>query len=240
MLAYILISYGPRPQGSLSDAHSGARVQRRNLRNFVQSREDVRTHRVVCDYCRKPKNLDSLPQLAKALSEARRAGISVLIDDFRRLFAHVADREQRMLLYDQLKPYGDIFYSIRTQGKLSELSEHQLLFHLSASPPIRYSVEPCPSRQQSLLERRWQTAKAIEESIKVRGERADEKALALAEIFMSLKTADHGPTYQQIAEEANRQGIRTTRGNDWSAATVYRSLKRFERFDAEGPVSGSA
>ena len=101
-------------------------------------------------------------------------------------------------------------------------------------------MEPCPSRQQSLLERRWQTAKAIEESIKVRGERADEKALALAEIFMSLKTADHGPTYQQIAEEANRQGIRTTRGNDWSAATVYRSLKRFERFDAEGPVSGSA
>jgi hypothetical protein len=58
---------------------------------------------------------------------------------------------------------------------------------------------------------------------------ADMKAEELAKLREELSSADHTPTLKQIADEANARGIQTTRGKDWSAASVQRQLKRLEK-----------
>ncbi len=69
------------------------------------------------------------------------------------------------------------------------------------------------------------TAKGWETSIRVRQERARQRAVDLAPVIAELQ-ASGATTLQAIAAALNERGVPTVRGGEWSAVQVSRILAR--------------
>jgi hypothetical protein len=68
-----------------------------------------------------------------------------------------------------------------------------------------------------------------ESAHKARGERADERALALASVLAEIR-AGGSPSLYTIGAELMRRGIPTANGNQfWGATQVRNVLKRLDR-----------
>lgn len=69
------------------------------------------------------------------------------------------------------------------------------------------------------------TVKGRETSVRVRQERAGQRAAALAPIIEEIRSGG-ATTLQATADALNARGIRTSRGGSWSAVQVSRVLAR--------------
>lgn len=226
LIPYLLLTYGPKPQGSV-EKHPAAKQQIANLRSLFSERESQHNLACVFDHSRRYASLPDLPILRQALEFAEEKGKTVLIDDFRRLFAHYAGSDRSAFLLELLE-FKNSIRDMRTTRLLGMLSERQLA-HLSFSEgPIRYARVPTPRTKLSPLERQQQTRFAIRASKRARSNAADAKARELSTLKDELTKTNEKFTYKRLAEVANEKGFRTTHYKPWTAAAVSRALKRLE------------
>ena len=85
------------------------------------------------------------------------------------------------------------------------------------------------------VERLQQTRAATRISAISRAQRADDLAHQLADLREELALAQGPTTLDEIAREANGRGLRTSRGNEWTASAVARALTRIRKAGADGP-----
>lgn len=227
MIFYVLLTHGAKPFGS-AENHPAARAQLANLKAFRAEKEPP-VEGIIADYQRKVTGLASLPKLSGTLDIALNGGGGlVVMDNIARLFAACDARHRRDLLMELLR-YKAHFLGLRQGGLLSHLNETQLKFMASGRETTRYTYGGTrPRNNLSKAERQMQTADAALASRIARGQAADEKAHQLDTIRRDLARKHENPTFRMIAEEANSQGITTTRGGTWSSSTVGRSLGRLD------------
>lgn len=222
---YALITHGPRPRKELA-RYPAARQQILNLKHLADRLEGQNLG-VSHDYAREVESLDSLPVLKNLLEQVDGKNARVVIDDYRRIFAR-CPQHLRSDLFTELEHYGWHFIDLKLTHHLGDLHLVQKVALLSATSPIRFQLEPIPRRQRPLQERRDQTHMASIVSQVVRTKNADKKAHELAELKKRLKKSGQPITARAIAEQANLESLETTRGNEWTASSVARALKRID------------
>ncbi|MCI2395073.1 recombinase family protein [Aliiroseovarius sediminis] len=182
---------------------------------------------VYHDYAREVKGLSSLPTLKHLLDQIDGKKGRVVIDDYRRIFAR-CPQKLRFDLLAELEQFGWHFLDLKLRAHIGELSQLQKMTLLTASSPIKFELKPVPRAERPLEERQRQTRKAAAVSRIIRTKNADSKARELAELKESLKKGGRSTSAKALAAHANEQGIKTTRGGEWSASSVRRVLKRIE------------
>ncbi|WP_226629776.1 recombinase family protein [Alloyangia pacifica] len=176
------------------------------------------------DYCRNVRGLGSLPALQKHLQ----AGGSVLLDDIGRLFRACESSGLRKALHRELLPYASSIRGVRQNMKvLSDLSQAhtELLFSGQLDPKF---VLVSSKRKRSSVDLAEQTFAATEASALARHDAALKVARQLGEVRDRMVASGEKATLARIAEQANADGLRTTRGSLWRADTVSRALKRLK------------
>ncbi|PYG26274.1 hypothetical protein [Pelagimonas varians] len=225
-IAYLLLTHGPKPKGPIRD-HPAVRQQLANLESFIAEKGKPEAFVFVADYARQHRSLKDLPKLEHVLKVAQDNDTTVIIDDFRRLFAHYAGTEVGQFL-EELRVFKDQFIDLKTGMRLGRFSQNQLLLLCVTESPIKYVRAPTPRKPRSLEDRQSQTQKAKAISKSVRSKAANEKALELTDLRDKLQDETREVTLTQLADAASEAGLRTTRNNLWTASSVGRSLKRFE------------
>ena len=226
LLYYALITHGPNPE------YWPARKKRelrpvRNLMAFHKHKAGDNKFKLEIEYCRCIRNPASLPKLRALLVTAKQHGLSVITDDFRRIFAR-CQSDYRAQCYVDLEAYGDHFIDLRTArplGQLEEVTLRQILFH---DGPVTFKIKSEKQEKEPTPWGRNQVKEATKASAKVRALKADRKAEQLSEIRAELSEDGKAPTLKEIAEEANARGVTTSRDNHWTASTVQRALKRLQ------------
>lgn len=222
--AYVLLTHGAKPKGSIEN-HPAARQQISNLRGAALEFESLADLRIAYDYARGFSKLADLPNFLKLLEAFKEHNGTVLIDDFRRLFANHSG-DDRAALLDELLEFKENIRDLKTSKLLGELSQAQVTLICASESPIKFTRTPVPRGHRAKDERQLQTQKAIYASRKVRSSVADAKARDLAEMRDRLAATSNEVSNRQIADAANAEGLRTTRGKLWNPAGFNRMLKR--------------
>ncbi|WP_412552411.1 hypothetical protein [Shimia sp. MIT1388] len=222
--AYVLLTHGPKPKGSIEN-HPAARQQISNLRGAALEFESLADLRIAYDYARSFSKLADLPNFLKLLKAFKKHNGTVLIDDFRRLFANHSG-DDRAALLDELLDFKENIRDLKTSKLLGELSQTQVTLICAAESPVKFARTPAPRAPRAKDERQLQTQKAVDASRKVRSSAADAKARELAELRDRLAATSNEVSNRQLADAANAEGLRTTRGKLWKPAGVNRMLKR--------------
>jgi hypothetical protein len=176
------------------------------------------------DYCRKGTGLASFPTLVTCLRSCKGTRAKVLMDDIRRLFA-ICEPGCRQDPLTDLIDYGDHLVGLR-QDLYNTAVQKDMSHFLKCNRPIRYRYGNIVSLL-SEEDRRAQTARATARSGANRGLLADRMADTLVELREELMAAEGSAhSHRRLADIANDRGLRTTRGNQWTRATVARVLKR--------------
>lgn len=230
---YALISYGPKPKGQLGN-HPGYRQQRANLYGCITNKAPDEEIVGYYDYARSFRSLDDLPQLKKLLNVMNEVDSALLIDDFRRLFAH-CEKDFQLSFWEELKAYPGRLRDIRTGQDLDKLSHNQALLILSSTKPIKFVYAPTPRAPRSKDDLQDQTAMAVKASQLSRKTAADDLAQQLYALKQNLLKTRQTVTYQALADHANDTGLRTNHRKPWTAAKVGNMLRRHETL-----VSGTA
>ncbi len=224
--AYVLLSHGPKPKGSIEN-HPAARQQISNLRGATRELESLVDLRILHDYSRNFSKLADLPNLLKLLKAIKEHNGAILIDDFRRLFANHSG-DNRVALFDELLEFKESIRDLRTAKLLGELTQTQITLICAAESPVKFVRTPSPREPRAKIERQLQTQKAVDASRQARSIAADGKARELADLRNLLAATSNDVSNRKIADAANAEGLRTTRGNLWNPAAVDRMLKRLE------------
>jgi|GEM_PF-3416466 len=224
---YVILSHGPKPTGPLGK-HEAARQQLINL-NAYQRAEGIENVKVAFDYAREVKNLDALPDLKYFLDRAKGRPTKIIIDDYRRIF-HRCPIPARQELLNELLKYGPHFADMRLKLTLGGLDNAGRALLLNDTGPVKFQLEPTPPqrRPSSKMFRKKQTSAATMASQKTRNLNADKKAKELSELKQRLAQKNLRPTLAEIAKAANEEGLKTTRGGNWTTSSVQRVLKRIE------------
>ncbi|MBV0912504.1 hypothetical protein [Anianabacter salinae] len=230
LLGYVMVSYGARPR-SVPELQKlpGAAGQLRALRAFKEYSASGSDMHLTFDYARRISGLSDLPNLHKTLNELVQA------DDPGRLhmsIQHILARStNRELMVAELAPFASRITDVRYGWKGEILSlRPDFLIHdvwaLRRTPRFEKKAKNGPSEAG-----REQTRNATASSARSRAIDANRLAEQLSGIAKTIepKPRRDRPTAQQIADEANARGLRTSRGNPWNAAAVHRALKRLER-----------
>jgi hypothetical protein len=227
MLGYIILTYGPKPLPNLKD-HPAARQQLANLQYFAkQNKSEVKSAKY--DYSRNITGFQSLPTLEKTLFLLRehKSG-ALIIDDLTRLFK-ACPIDKRGDLYEELIPFGAHIYGVRQKKTLSKINGSMLTALYSGYGSSRYILAKTQVQKKSNAERQMQTEDALIASQMSRTNTANQNSEKLDLIRSQLITENAVVTNAMIAEEANRQSFKTSRGGKWRRDTVSRTLKRLEQ-----------
>ncbi|SMO80502.1 hypothetical protein SAMN06265173_11527 [Thalassovita litoralis] len=224
LLCYVFVSYGPNPT-LRPESYLEGLPQTRALQAWVQERLPDQVCRYYCDYRRRVRSLSDLPRLRAVLTVAREVDAPVFIDDFSRVFARCETIEGAVALVEELRALGGRFYDLKRGKVFVDLTQGELgdLLKLALG---RIGLEGV--RKARGASGNAQTAKATQMSLRVRRIRADRVAEALLKLRDRLREEHGAVGLRQLAEAANLEGLRTSRGGMWSVSTVQRSLKRLE------------
>jgi len=225
--AYLIATHGRR---EVTEDHPAVRQQVANIRIFVrkvQSRteeqEGGKTN-YYFDYARKVRGLSSLPKLERALTRVSE-GHFLIMDGLSRLWRACPNREARDRLLADLELYSSKLFGVRQISPLSDLTRETIDLLMSGALNPRFQLAPREDKRPH-IKRQLQTASASVMSKKVRRSAADAKAHELHKIRDELQAGADRVTNKMIADRANEQGLRTTRGGPWRPDTVARQLKR--------------
>lgn len=223
---YVLISHGPNPRYRPKEYRQTLASYK--LFKLAMERSSVDSDfDFWFDYARKVDGLSSLPVLKELLEASKTMDARLITDDFRRIFSR-CPLDNRIALLNEIREHGRHFKDLRTRQSITELSDSLVRSIVLHEGPVRFQLPGTNKKTEPTAEGRRQTAPATAVSKRIRGHVADKKAEELAKLREELSSADHTPTLKQIADEANARGIQTTRGKDWSVASVQRQLKRLE------------
>jgi len=231
VFAYLLIDYGPKPTGSILRCKAAGQ-QIRNFRHAMKSLESDISPMVFYDYSRTRTKLIHLPKLEGMLTRVKDNGGIILIDDFRRFFVK-CDLKQRQNLFNELSSYAGHLRDFRTSKDIGDLSHAVARNILEVESPLQFSMVKASRLTMSADEKHQQTRKATRASQSVRADAANQKARELHMLKVELLKAREAITDTELASEAKKKGLTTTRGGQWSSSSVKRALKRIE-----GPPQG--
>lgn len=198
----------------------GLAAQDRDIRLFLESFSVV-PYEVIAEFTEVSTGTDdSRPELANALSMARKHGAELLVSKLDRLSRKVsfiatlmddpkvqlrvaamprADKFQ-LHIYAALAEQEREFISIRTKAALKEAKARGVKLGGARDKTMKRNVV----MQQNAKDR----------AVKVQG------------IVQPLREA--GKSLREIAAELNRAGVATARGGEWQASQVKRTLERLE------------
>lgn len=215
MIFYVLLSYGRKPDGSIRN-HPAAAAQMRLFDDVVEHYKPKEDKRFF-DYARRVTGIASLPKLqAFMIALSERGNGTVSIDDLSRIF-RICPWNMRNQLLDDLLVFKAHLHSITHRKALIDFSDTEiknLIIH--------------PEKSKSLARTRGNrdSSTARKSSMKVRREKALQKAEALKRLEDRLLEANTNVSWRMIAEAANAAGLRTTRGQLWTASNVARTMER--------------
>jgi len=154
------------------------------------------------------------------------AGQNLLLDDLSRLFRGCPSTAARHALIRELEPHACQLVGLRQGGNLGNLSNSQIALLASGQLDPRYRYAASSKTTRNVEDGIAQTKAAKIASLRARRQAADAKAQELQTIRDALQTQSSRVTNKMIADRANEQGLRTTRGGLWRPDTVARQLKR--------------
>jgi hypothetical protein len=177
--------------------------------------------------------LRSLPKLARCLAAELKGDKQVFIDDMRRVF-YSCPIAHRRTLFEEIWPFAPIIFEVARSGSaLSTRTKSEMIALLLVDRPVRYRAVPKERLQLSESARKRQTRIARYQSARSRAATADRKATQLNALKSEMLATQAQVTNKALADEANERGLKTTRGNDWTPATVKRTLDRLRQADRE-------
>ncbi len=214
-----------------------ARAQQ--LRNKEDFEEICEVSLTLIEKVARVTNLASLPILRACLLHARQEGARVVMDDLRRVF-HRCDIPDRLALMKELLVYRHHLGDLRHENQLlSQFGVEGLQELLYVSRPPSFEMFPRNPPLRPKARRKQQTARARTVSAAVRGRKADAAADRLIALRRELLGSHGAVSLQCIADHAHARGLRTTRGNDWTAAGISRALNRRSADErAQGTTKG--
>lgn len=233
--AYLLAGYGRR-YGFSPEQHPATQAQVRLFREMVAAKKPDVEFFWIFDYARQVRTLDDLPNLKAVLETFRQVGKSVVSVPDLTLIFRKANLDDRLRLLREIEAYDAHIVDVSRGGRrISALRKKEVYAILT------YRVTGMPTRQTRTASSNTTTikkaaGKANKVSAISRGRRADAAAKKLAQIRDKFAADGVDCSMTAIAKEANRAGLRTTRGNDWTASTVGRALRRLEK---EHSIEGS-
>ncbi len=227
MFAYLLLAYGKKPdQDTKILSHAAARSQFRNFRALIPA-QVLKQVAFVADYARKIECLDDLPNLASRLRSFRNVGEgTIIVDDFARLF-RACEPHHRVALMNELEEFGSHISSLRHSSKLSKISgetKRLIILHpeLTRNRPIRGAKRIGTTPEN----RAEQTAMARGASLESRRTAAAVRRDAVLAMKADLEADGIPRSAAEVAEEANRRGLRTGHGRLWSKRAVQDMIRQ--------------
>jgi len=213
IIAYLIATHGPK---TVTLSHPAVKKQVQNLRDFARAEEIPAPLRWVSDHSRRVIGIDSLPKLKQVLE----TGTSLIMDDLSRLFRGCPSEAERLALLRDLEPHGYQLVGLRQGKNLGNLSNSQIALLASGQLDPRYRYAASSKTTRNVEDGIAQIKAAKIASLRARRQAADSKAQELQTIRDALQTQSSRVTNKMIAERANEQGLRTTRGGLWRADTV--------------------
>lgn len=222
MIRYALATYGRRPASSDAwSEHPEIRTQL-VLTKFLATRQGHEVFGVAFDYHRAPRTLADLPQLRAALTRAKQLSTCVLVDTLGRLLRAAAPAHREALLAE-LRAFGEQLYCAHSKARLRDL-EDSWISALIHTPDLERQF--AQTSRKVIGENRTRTESARERSRATRKGRSQKIARQLDAIRGELRTAGKKGTGDEIALLANKRGLRTQRGSEWTGATVRQTLRQ--------------
>jgi hypothetical protein len=224
---YVFLSYGAK-RTLEPERYPARRDQIDNLTSEFEAR-GITDYKLAFERVPKVEGLQSLPTLIWLLERAAREQSFVVVDHIGRIF-YRCPVNLRGRLRGELQPYLPLIREVaRECQQASTRTREELRALLRISEPVRFRKTPRMRRERSTDELAHQTAAARAVSANTRARWADTQAKLLQILRGELLETNDRVTYRLLADEANRRGIKTTRGNNWSAATVKRALDRLKQ-----------
>lgn len=230
-IAYALQTYGAKHSKTPWKKRPEVKPQVQKIERFVGSPGDKRIHWVF-EYCRKAQSLDDLPNLKSILTGlSTRQGSAVLIDDAARIFKIVDRSNVKNILACLSDPKNKLF-DLEAGKLVSEFSNYQQghLIYTSKKP-----VEPILHAPSGRYNTEMRNAQRFSRA--VRAQMAQRSARPVFDLKQKLEMDGTKISFSELARQANAQGLKTTRGSDWSGKAVQRALARYAEEDAAGPAA---
>ncbi len=165
--------------------------------------------------------LDKRPQLAKALSQAKKEGASLVVAKLDRLSRNVAFISALMetkvpFIVAQLGKDADAFM-LHLYAALSEKERELISTRTKAALAVLKANGKVLGNQTNLDEARLLSNAT---------NKAEANSFAQNVLATVLQFRDSGDTLPKIADKLNTMGVKTRRGGKWHASTVSNILKR--------------
>ncbi|RUX48649.1 recombinase family protein, partial [Mesorhizobium sp. M4A.F.Ca.ET.050.02.1.1] len=209
----------------------GLEAQRRDIDVFLHAFTEV-PWEIVGEFCDILSGKDdNRPELAKALDLARRKGAELLISKLDRLSRDVefiARTMKQANIKVATMPNADPFqlhiYAALAEKERKFISERTK----AALGAAKARGVKLGGYREGSLDRRIFALKQT----------ADDDALRVMGVVQPLRQA--GKSLRRIAEELEKQGIRTPRGGAWTAKQVSLTLARLTRLASVAPANRGA
>ncbi len=214
ILFHVLITYGAKPSSSLRDRPE-AKPQLVWYRRLCSRYPETET-KIVCEYARSIRSLKSLPRLLSFLTSMEQSEIGLIfVDDLSRIFRRTSffDREK---LFQQLAAFGAHIFSCGHNKKLASFTEDEVKALLWLPEQRLISLKQSRVRD---------TKRARKSSMRSRAKRSVEIGLKIKSLQDELLDIHDKVTLQMIAETANKRGLHTSRGKQWTRQTVGKALE---------------
>lgn len=224
LIAYYRVSTTRQGQSGL-----GLEAQRQAVLEFAK----LRGHVVVGEITEVQSGKDdSRPELARALSQARRERCAVVVAKLDRLarsarfLGEILESGVDVLFCNlpDLPPGATGKFMVQLMASLAEMEANLI------SDRTKAALQAAKARGTKLGGFRGTAAspKAREASAKARSGAADRRALELQPLLCELALEGHGP--RAIAQELNERAVPTPSGHGaWHASTVSSAMQRVER-----------
>ena len=224
MIGYVFIRSGAI-QTAQPELYPARQIQLDNLRYaFAAIGED--DARVRIEKAAVVTGIGSLPKLGSTLMYSVQSSDRVIIDDFRRVFL-ACPYECRVKLFRHLWVFRDVFWELEGGGRpLASISKDHFLELIRARSRVKLRLEPTSSKRGTAASRERQTSQARSMSARIRAGKADRSAGMLRTLRDEMVETRPSVTLEAIATEATKRGLKTSRGNPWSASSVHRALRR--------------
>ncbi len=224
MIGYVFIRSGAL-ETSRPELYPSRQDQIENLRSAFDALGE-KDGRICVEKVSNVTGLKSLPKLSVRLFRAAKTDDRVFIDDFRRLFL-ACPIDLRWNLIEELARVGPIFWELQGDWRpFASLKRDDLLELYGVRSRVVFRLEPKATAKPFAALLRQQTARARTASAKVRAKTADDAATRLIALRDEIIATHPTATLKDIASEVTRRGLKTSRGNPWTASSVHRALKR--------------
>ena len=235
-VGYVLLWYGRKHTRVPLGLRPGARQQILMIDRYAKKNR-LKVDKVESEYVRQAKGPRDFAVLFRLLERGRSEQNApvVIIDDIRHLMMRLPSDQITELITD-LSPWFERIRDARLRFRLDQIDASYWRHLAEAVKQEQHDLElarktsrrrgPAPAKQM-----RRAHARAAQE----RTRRADESARMIAVLRDELQRESPAIklTFAAIARAANKRGLKTTRGSEWTSVQVSRALKRLEKSASE-------